>query len=307
MLRGMAEPLDRHEVPGTAPRLRLDRYAASVFERLPSTAAARKAIKRGEVLLNGEACETSRFVVPGDTLDLLPDSRNLRPAYEIELEVPWQDEHLAVVVKPPGIPVSGNRHRTLEHALPHNLGPSTAPDALPVPGPVHRLDARTGGLVVVARAAGARAALGRMFQQRQVHKRYRALLLGRLEGEGEVHEPLEGREAITRYRAVHHARSLRTNWLTTVELWPVTGRTHQLRRHAAHLGHPVLGDGVYGIPGQVLKHQGLFLWALQVDLPHPVSGEPLCARIDEPAKFESHRAREQRRWERWTAQHPEEA
>lgn len=291
----------RYTVRADDPRLRIDRFAA---ERLgvPSRARARKLIKRGLVILNGAPVETSRFVRDGDVIELLPPPDPPEP-WERELAIAWQDEHFAVVVKPPGVPTSGNRGRTLARALPFNLGPSPAPDALLWPRPVHRLDVRTSGLVVVARAAAAEVALNRAFQERRVHKRYRAVVVGRLEGEGIVEEPIEGRPARSRWRAVEHTPDLHVGCLTTVDLWPETGRTHQLRLHLAGLGHPVLGDDLHGQDHRVLRRAGLFLAACELGLEHPISGKALTIAWPEPTKFGTWRARARRRAERWIAEH----
>ncbi len=150
----------------------------------------------------------------------------------------------------------------------------------------------------MAKTARALMATHRAFQERRVRKTYRALAVGRLDGEGTVSEPVDGRAAITRWRAVDHCRSLKAGWLTTVELSPVTGRTHQLRRHLAALGTPILGDVAYGIDGLVYRGKGLFLWAVALRLDHPITGQPLALRVEEPPKFASMRAREERRWRR---------
>ncbi len=298
------QAIAHHVVPADAPRQRLDRYACSVFEQLATVSQARKAARRGDLQLDGAPCESSRFVKPGDRIELLRVGRPPPRPFRLALDVLHDDDWLAVVDKPPGLPVSGNQHRTLENALPGNLTPSVAADALDWPRPVHRLDIRTGGLVVVAKSASARATLGEAFQRRRVHKRYRALAVGRLEGGGRVEEPVEGRAATTRYRALAHGRSLRSGWLTDVELEPATGRTHQLRRHLAHLGCPVLGDDLYGIEGQILRGHGLFLRALALRLPHPESGRELAVALPDPPKFARLLAREQRRWERYFAADP---
>ena len=286
------EPIAEYEVRADDPRLRIDRLAAERFG-LPSRSQARKMIKRGELLLDGEPVEPSRFVKDGDRIQLLRPAK-LPPTWELELTVVHVDDDLAAVLKPPGPVVSGNRFRTVEHALPFNLGPSPAPDALVLPRPVHRLDARTSGLLLVARSASALVELGRRFQRREVSKRYRAILSGRLEGEGLVDTPLEGREARTRWRAVRHDPSLHVDWITTVDLYPETGRTHQLRRHMASLGRPVLGDELY-TDGPVLRSAGLFLFAAELKLLHPRTDAPLHLELPEPAKYETFRARERRR------------
>ena len=277
--------------------LRLDRWAVENFSNLPSRASARKACKRGDILLNGAPAETSRFVRIGDRVSLA-ESESLRPICEVALQVVYRDPELAVVYKPAGILTNGNRHRTLEHALPMALGRSSAPGSLLTPRPVHRLDYETTGLVVVARTAGALMQLGRAFEARDVHKRYRAILVGRLEGEGEICEPLDGRPAQTRWKVVGWNRSLKVKWCTTVELTPCTGRMHQLRRHMLSIGHGILGDHRY-VDGPVYQKNGLFLSAVALDLPHPTTGDRLILSVAEPRKFSAFRKREQRRWEKW--------
>ena len=289
------QPIAEYVVQAEDPRLRIDRLAAERFD-LPSRSQARKMIKRGELLLDEQQVEPSRFVKEGDRLILLRPAK-LPPTWELELPVVYVDDDLAAIHKPPGPVVSGNRFRTVEHALPFNLGPSPAPDALVLPRPVHRLDARTSGLLLVARSASALVELGRRFQRREVRKRYRAILSGRLEGEGTVEEPLDGRDARTRWRAVRHDPSLHVDWTTTVDLFPETGRTHQLRRHMASLGHPVLGDELYN-DGPVLRSAGLFLFAAELKLLHPRTDQPLRLELPEPVKYETFRARERRRHQR---------
>ena len=287
-----------HTVPDDPPRLRIDAYALQVFAALPSRKQARKAIKAERLLLDGAPTRSARFVRPGDRLTLSVSDEPTQPILALDIPVPHQDRWLAVVRKPAGLHVRGNWGRTLHRALRHNLTLSPEHDALPDPDPVHRLDRRTSGLVLVARTALARARLGQMFEQRTIHKRYRAILLGRLEGSGEVTEPLEGREAHTRYAVVQHVRSLRTDWLTLVDLFPVTGRTHQLRKHMTGLGHPILGDDLYHT-GEIYRGNGLFLSAVEQRFAHPITGEEVHVTIPHPRKFDSHLKREPRRWHRY--------
>lgn len=293
--------MSTHVVPEGAPPERLDRYALGVFTGLATVSHAYKAAKRGELTVDGAPARPDHRVRAGELLAFVGCPRPPPPVWEMDLAVAWEDDDLAVVVKPAGIAVSGNQHRTVEHALRGVLRPSAAPDALAWPRPVHRLDFRTSGLLIAAKTASARAALGRALTERRVGKRYRAVLVGRLEAEGEVDLPLDGRPCLSRWRALAHTRSLRTDWLTTADLWPVTGRTHQLRRHALHLGHPVLGDDTYGLEGSILRGQGLFLQAQALAFAHPATGAPLEVALPEPEKFEAHRRREERRWRRWHA------
>lgn len=268
----------------------------TLFRTLPSAASARRALRRDLVYRNGEVANWRDGVYVGDHLVLLerPPREGLAVFVE-ELNVVYEDEHLAVVDKPAGLLVNGLRRRTLEACLPHVLCATTEPDALSWPRPVHRLDGRTSGLVAVAKTASALAGLSRQFQERGVQKRYLAIVAGRLDGEGDVREPVGGRESWSSWRAVEHTRSLRTQWMTTVELTPHTGRTHQLRLHMAHLGHPILGDGRYG---DSLRGRGLFLQAVELHFTHPIRVEPVTACVPELPRFQTHRAREHRRWDR---------
>ena len=295
-----AVPMARHIVPQNALENgdfdeRMDYWAAKVFEEIPSASQARKLRKKGLLQKNGSVCPLPVTIQPGDTLTLYPRVVH-RKLYEHTVQVVYEDDCMAVVVKDPGLRTSGNRFRTLVNCLPHNLQPATAKDALPWPHTVHRLDDRTGGLVAIAKTASANMGLGRIFQHRRVQKRYRAIVIGRLEGSGRVTIDVQGKAAASRYAARIHTPSTRFGWLTTVDLWPETGRTHQLRQHVAHLGHPILGDDLYTGDVPNLRHKGLHLWALALDLEHPLTGAPLSVEIDEPGKFDTRRAWELRRW-----------
>jgi 23S rRNA pseudouridine1911/1915/1917 synthase len=291
----VSAPLTEATVPADAEPDRLPRYVQARFG-MASYQRAKKMVARGEILLNGAVVETSRRVRPGDHITVLPPTKK-HPVYELPLPIVFADEHLAAIHKPAGLPVSGNRHRSVHRALPFSLPPSDAEDALLQPRPVHRLDVRTSGLLLVARSVRGEVGLGRLFQGRKVHKRYRALLAGRIEGEGRCTLPIEGRDAATRWRVVETTRSLKTEWATTIDAWPETGRTHQIRIHAASLGVPILGDDLHTV-GPVLRASGLFLFAAELRFDHPVTGEPMHLELPEPAKFKAFRVREKRRWAR---------
>lgn len=286
-----------HVVPPDPPAERIDAYAAKIFGVLTSRNQAKKAIKAGQLTRNGERCRSAWFVAEGEELVLTLSREPRMPPLKMPLDIIHVDPWLAVVRKPAGIHVRGNHARTVHRALRHNLGIPDCDDALPDPDPVHRLDYRTSGLLLVARTSKIRPKLCKLFEERRIHKRYSAILLGRLEGEGEVHTELGGRSAHTRWRTVSFCRSLHVGWLTEVALEPVTGRTHQLRRHMTELGHPVLGDDLYH-NGKIYRGGGLFLSAVAQHFVHPGTGEELQVQIPAPKKYGSLMQREARRWAR---------
>lgn len=278
--------------------MRLDRAACTLLPAFPTRAGARKAARRGELAVDGVISEGARWVEPGAEIVWLEPEASPVPELRVAVPVVYEDECMAVVHKPGGWATSGNLPRTLERALPFTLERSDAPDRLRRPRPVHRLDAPTAGLVVVAKTRGAHAALGWAFQERRVQKRYRAVVVGALSGAHDVRSPIDGRAAHTCIRALDRVPALKGGHLTRVDAWPETGRTHQIRRHLAELGTPVLGDAAYGLPGLVLRRKGLFLFAVELELNHPISGEALHLVLPEPPKVASLFAREARRWAR---------
>lgn len=291
--------VETHIVPPGVEEIRVDHYTRRVFDLFPSLKSIRKAIKRGEIRINGKTCMPNATIQPGQLIELADPELPPPKPFRIQLRVLYDDSWLAIVEKPPGIPVRGNKFRTVENALQCNLEPNEKNDALRWPNPVHRLDTPTGGLLIAAKTSRAQVALGWQLQNREVRKRYRAIVIGRLEGSGSICEPVDGREALTDYRAIRHVPSLKSDWLTLLDLWPRTGRSHQIRRHLSELGFPILGDTLYGIEGKILRSKGLFLWAVEVAFRHPIQQWLLTVRIAEPRKFNTTLEREKRRWERY--------
>jgi tRNA pseudouridine65 synthase len=202
------------------------------------------------------------------------------------------DEHLGVLAKPSGLAVHRGASadaEVLTDWLRRELGPGAAP--------VHRLDRGTSGVVVVARSPEAARALGAQLEARTVHKRYLALVRGALAGEHRVDHPLPPHEGATeRVPAITVLRGLATCTLddsplrerryTWLEALPETGRFHQVRRHAKHLGHPVIGDANYGrsehnrLLAERVGLRRLALHAASIEIVHPATDAPL--RIDAP-------------------------
>lgn len=286
---------------------RLDRYLeARVAGR--SRSALARLIRQGQASVDGGPAKSGRALRTGERVDLVlpvPEPLDLEPE-DIPLDIVHQDAHLAVVNKPPGLvvhPAAGNRSGTLVHALLYHLDDLAGIGDRLRPGIVHRLDKDTSGLLVVAKTEAAHAALSAAIAERRVKRRYLALVWGHLQPpEGTVDAPL-GRDPRNRKRMAvlasggkpartHYSRIDSLPGFDYIRLELETGRTHQIRVHLAHLGHPVLGDPLYGgrrarLRGRVreervaerellarLPRQALHAWRLEFE--HPVTGRELC-------------------------------
>ncbi len=243
----------------------------------------------GEVWLDGRAAARKEKVWGGETVRLTPVAHPSEQPYRpeaIDLDVVYEDGHILVLNKPAGLvthPGAGNWEGTLLNALLHHC-PQLG--QLPRAGIVHRLDKDTSGLMVVARSEPAQTRLVRAMQARTVKRVYRAVALGCFdEPEGTVDAPIgrhpvqrtrmavvaNGKPARTHYQVLHQYRAC-----AEVECRLETGRTHQIRVHLAHLGHPLLGDPVYATHRQgPVKFPRQALHAFRLGLEHPISGEAL--------------------------------
>jgi len=236
---------------------------------------------------------------PGQQVRLtLPAPKPAIPqAEDIPLEIIYEDADLAVVVKPCGMvvhPAAGNEDGTLVNALLHHLDSLGGIGGELRPGIVHRLDKDTSGLLLVAKNDAAQLALSQQLQDRLMEKHYRALVDGNFkEDAGRVNEPIarskkdrkkmaidpEGREAITDWQVLARGRGV-----TLVDVHILTGRTHQIRVHMKHLGHPVCGDPIYGSP-RGAKVPRLMLHAYSLSFTHPTTGERMTFTAPLPMEF----------------------
>jgi 23S rRNA pseudouridine1911/1915/1917 synthase len=294
---------------------RLDRFLADRMDDA-SRSQIRRWIDGGLVLVNGQSTKASQRLQIGDVVSVTPptdEPEGLQP-WHTPLSIMYEDADCAVVDKPAGMvvhPATSQRQNTLVHALLARypemaamIGPDT--EAGRRPGIVHRLDKDTSGLIVVARHEEARAALQRQFRARTVDKVYVALLHGRLsppEGqEGTIDLPIGrdprsrqrmavvegGRRAITRYivrRFLFTRHGVREAY-TLVEARLVTGRTHQIRVHLAHIGHPVVGDKVYGRRKMHIACPRQCLHAFRLGFHRPSDGEWLVLEAPLPADLQ---------------------
>ena len=264
---------------------RLDAVLASLLD-VPR-AEAQRAIAAGAVLVDGVARPKSFRLGGGERLEVdLSEARGLEPEGP-PVPVRFRDDHLAVVSKPAGLPTHPSENRrsgTLVNRL-VGMGLPLADVGDPLrPGIVHRLDAGTSGLLVVALDDAARMGLTRMFRRHEADRRYLALVRGVVAHERFVVDaPLGRRGARIRLdvatgREAETAFEVRERFgrATLLEAAPRTGRTHQIRVHLSAVGHAILGDGRYGGGGDEAKRLGLtrpFLHSWRIGFVHPVTGE----------------------------------
>jgi tRNA pseudouridine65 synthase/23S rRNA pseudouridine1911/1915/1917 synthase len=274
---------------------RLNTYCEKI-EILPSRKGIKKAISKGEILLNHKKVEGGRFLKQGDIIELVDLENTLPKTYHLRLSVIYEDDYIAVIKKPAGINVSGNKFKTVQNALMFNLNKSTQIDALPWALPVHRLDNQTQGLLMIAKTKTARVKLGQAFENKSIKKTYQAVVIGKPKKQDTIKLTIDGKHSITYYNLLKTVNSLKNGFLSLIELCPQTGRTHQLRIHCSKSGFPILGDKLYGKEGLILKHKGLFLCATELKFNHPITMVPLCFSIKTPHKFIQRLDNEERRY-----------
>ncbi len=247
---------------------RLDKWlAAQLPER--SRSEVQRWIEAGRATLRGRVLKASHRVTAGETIAVIvpaPEDYTVEPE-PIPLVVLYEDADLLVVDKPAGMvvhPAAGNWHGTLVNAVLYHCPDLAGVGGARRPGIVHRLDKDTSGVIVVAKNDAAHRALQAQFKARQVYKTYLALVFGLMTpAQGEINAAIgrdvrdrkrmavvplsQGRPAVTRYETLDVFKSSATGErLALLSCQPLTGRTHQIRVHLAHVRHPIVGDETYG-------------------------------------------------------------
>ena len=268
---------------------RIDRFLSGEDTGL-SRSALQALVAEGHVQCNGKAVAKSLKLKAGDTVLLeIPDAKPIEAVpQDIPLEIVYEDSHLLVVNKPKGMvvhPAPGNPDGTLVNALLwHCKGSLSGIGGEIRPGIVHRIDKDTSGLLVVAKDDATHIGLSQQMAVHSVERAYRTIVYGGFaQDEGFVESNLgrsktdrkkmavttkNSRNALTRGRVLE-----RFDGYTHVELTLETGRTHQIRVHMAHIGHPVTGDSVYGRKTNPFGLTGQCLFARYIGFRHPVTGE----------------------------------
>jgi len=326
-------------VPVEAAGQRLDHFIATQLEGV-SRSRVQLLLDQGDVLVNGAQVKASLKLRGGEQIAITgkPHPAPLKATPEdIPLDVVFEDAHLAVVNKPAGMMVHAGAGQsddargrgTLVNALLHRFKALSSTGGDLRPGIVHRLDKDTSGLIVVAKNDAAHAALGELFSSRKISKTYIALVHGSLARAKDTitaavsRDPMRrtrmtarpadnARSAVSHYEVIRRLDS-RFGKFTLIKVRIETGRTHQIRVHMASIGHPVVGDTLYGAAGQLtdlvasqaapskaarrnseperLRLGRNFLHAAQLAFVHPITDKPLQLEAPLPSELESFLAR----------------
>ncbi len=280
---------------------RLDAFLARSMEGM-SRSAVQRLIEDGNVLRGGKRCRKNDRLEPGDVLTVtLPEAKPVEIVpKEIPLEIVYEDEDVAVINKPKGLvvhPAPGHTDDTLVNGLLYAMGDRLSGiNGEMRPGIVHRIDKDTSGLLAIAKNDLAHAVLASQLKDHTMARTYEAIVCGNLkEDSGTVDAPI-GRHPTDRKKMCVTARNSRnavTHW-EVVERFPgythirchlETGRTHQIRVHMAYIGHPILGDTVYGHKYKELGQDSQCLHAGQLCFRHPRDGRPVLVFAPLPDYF----------------------
>lgn len=279
--------------------IRLDIYLTAETEYTRSY--IKKISDDGRILLNGQRVKCGYMLKSGDVITLDPPEplQAALPRPDISVDIIYEDADIAVINKQQGLtvhPAPGNYDNTLVNALMARLNGLSAINGELRPGIVHRLDKDTSGVMVVAKNDAAHLSLSRQIAERTVKKYYYGLVKGQLKQQSGRIDTLigrnprdrkqmavtaDGRRAITDYAVIENFEGY-----DLVRFDIITGRTHQIRVHAKHLGHPIVGDKTYGVPDK-FGLSGQLLHSFSLTFTHPVKREDVTFTAPMPEYFEN--------------------
>ena len=279
---------------------RLDQFLSDRLEEL-TRSAAQRLLEEGQVLLGDKPLKKNYKLTGGETIEVnLPDPEPIDAVPQnIPLDIAYEDDDLLVINKPKGMvvhPAPGNPDGTVVNAVLYHCGDSLSGIGGAFrPGIVHRIDKDTSGLLIIAKNDRAHLYLSEQLKDHTLSRTYEAVVIGNLKEDcGTVDAPLgrspkdrkkmaivpDGRRAVTHYEVI-----ARYPGYTHVRCKLETGRTHQIRVHMAHIGHPILGDTVYGHKKKELGQESQCLHAGILCFSHPRDGHPVMVMADLPEYF----------------------
>ena len=280
--------------------IRLDKALTCLLEDV-SRSKIQTHLDAGLILVNGKVEKASYKLSEGDVItveDFPSESSDLNPE-DIPLDIVYEDDDLIVVNKPGGLvvhPGAGNKEHTLANALKFHSENLSSLNGEFRPGIVHRIDKDTAGLLIVAKNDAAHAFLSSQLVDHTLSRKYFALVLGVIsENEGKIIAPigrdqkfrqkmcvdlLHGKEAETSFKVLERFKDS-----TLVECSLKTGRTHQIRVHMNYIGHPVVGDPVYGKGNRAIYDDGQLLFAHEIHFIHPKTKKEMTFSVDLPSYF----------------------
>ncbi len=281
--------------------MRIDLFLAGMLEEY-TRSHLQRLVKEGAVLVNGKAAKSSSRLKEGDQVEVsLPDPKEAEiPAKPMDLSILYEDDDVILIDKPKGMvvhPAAGHSEDTLVNGLLyHCQGRLSGINGVLRPGIVHRIDKDTTGVLVVCKNDAAHNSLAEQLKEHSITRRYLAIVHGVIkEDEGTVDAPIgrnekdrlkmavnekNGKRAVTHYRVLE-----RFSGYTYIECRLETGRTHQIRVHMASIGHPLLGDSLYGPSKSPFALEGQTLHAAVLGFHHPTTGEYMEFTAPLPSYF----------------------
>ncbi|MCR5265667.1 MAG: RluA family pseudouridine synthase [Cyanobacteria bacterium RUI128] len=278
--------------------MRLDAYLSGVFDDMSRT-RLQSFIKNQAVTVNGKTVKPSYVTRTDDEIECDFDSAEdivIQPE-NIDIQVVYDDENIAIVNKPSGMlthPTSAEKNGTLVNALLYKYGSLSDINGVYRPGILHRLDRNTSGLLIIAKHNTAHEKYAQMIKDREIEKHYRAVVKGRIDGNLVINEPIgrsksqpnkmcvtpDGKPSLTEVAVIEQFENA-----TYIDVNLKTGRTHQIRVHLSHAGHPVFNDTLYGFGKMKIKTEEQVLQSYKLKFINPFNGNMIDLQIDEDDKI----------------------